>query len=597
MCGIHVLIERGETESQDKSDYTSIWADLIEANRRRGPDAHNELLATLSNGNSHTSLKFGAHVLHLRGSHMQSQPLIDRETGDIFCWNGEVFGGLDIGSDSNDSAVLFDFIRKTKRNDPAGFIARAFSEIEGPYAFVYFDREQQKLWFARDYLGRRSLLINRVGSGALVISSVATGATSTSCVDGSKVPFTPPVKIGSGWIELPSQKIYCIDLGPSSTPESFGFFKEHQWRYGADAEQEDSAFSNCLVLPFGQVTLDSRDNDDSAKPDAPEPDYQLTDLARFQPIDLFQPYIDGFKLALMESIRVRVESIPERGNGVPRVGILFSGGVDCITIAALLAQILPAGEPVELFNVAFENPRQTKHVQQGASNIYDVPDRKTGISGWLELCNRIDTQRDWRFVEVDVPYGQVLEHQAHIRRLLVPSDTVMDMSIGMALWFASRGVGSLVMRVDNELERQEYQGGARVLLLGMGADEQLGGYSRHRSAWDHGGASQLGQEIRLDVQRIATRNLGRDDRVVSDNSKEARYPFLAANVVRFLAAVPLHRKMDMRYSRGIGEKLLLRLLAHQLGLAQSSMLAKRAIQFGARTAKMESGRTKGQDCL
>ncbi|KAJ2073022.1 hypothetical protein GGI09_009011, partial [Coemansia sp. S100] len=205
--------------------------------------------------------------------------------------------------------------------------------------------------------------------------------------------------------------------------------------------------------------------------------------------------------------------------------------------------------------------------------------------------------RDWRLVEVDVPYSLVLEYQAHIRQLLEPSATVMDMSIGMALWFASRGEGSLVTRSGESIERQEYCGRARVLLLGMGADEQLGGYSRHRSAWDRGGAQDLGQEIRLDVQRIATRNLGRDDRIVSDNSKEARYPFLAANVVRYLSAVPLHRKMDMRYQRGIGEKLLLRLLAHQLGLTQASMLAKRAIQFGARTAKMESSRAKGQDSL
>ncbi|KAJ2765266.1 hypothetical protein IWQ57_004844, partial [Coemansia nantahalensis] len=103
--------------------------------------------------------------------------------------------------------------------------------------------------------------------------------------------------------------------------------------------------------------------------------------------------------------------------------------------------------------------------------------------------------------------------------------------------------------------------------------------------------------IDLDVQRIASRNLGRDDRVVSDNAKEARYPFLAANVVRLLSGTPLDRKMDMRYPRGVGDKLLLRLLAHRLGLVNASTRPKRAIQFGARTAKMESGQTKGQDSL
>ncbi|KAJ2748667.1 Asparagine synthetase domain-containing protein 1 [Coemansia sp. BCRC 34490] len=55
--------------------------------------------------------------------------------------------------------------------------------------------------------------------------------------------------------------------------------------------------------------------------------------------------------------------------------------------------------------------------------------------------------------------------------------------------------------------------------------------------------------------------------------------------------------MNMHYPRGMGEKLLLRLLAFQLGLTAACTLAKRAIQFGARTAKMESGQTKGQDTL
>ncbi|KAJ2893527.1 hypothetical protein IWW38_002835 [Coemansia aciculifera] len=497
--------------------------------------------------------------------------MVDAETGDIFCWNGEIFDGLDVCTSDNDGALLFAHILEAKRSDPNEFILRAFSKIEGPYAFAYFDSQQRRLWFSRDYLGRRSLLMDKSSTSTLFISSVA---------DSS----------GTAWSELPAQLLYCMDLGLSTSAESFSSCVEYVWGYSGD----DDANSH-LTLPFGQVTLESNDID-SVEPATMDPaHYQLSSLSQFQHVSAWQSYIDGLDRELSESIRSRVMSIPSLGEGVPRVGILFSGGVDCIVIAALLARILPSSEPVELFNVAFENPRQTKNAQK---SVYDVPDRKTGRDGWLELCTKIDAQRDWRFVEVDVPYSLVLEYQAHIRQLLKPSTTVMDMSIGMALWFASRGVGSLVKRSGECFERQdEYCGAARVLLLGMGADEQLGGYSRHRSAWDRGGAHELGQEIRLDVQRIATRNLGRDDRIISDNSKESRYPFLAASVVRYLSAVPLHRKMDMRYPRGIGEKLLLRLLAHQLGLTQASMLAKRAIQFGARTAKMESSHTKGQDSL
>ncbi|CAG8520075.1 16949_t:CDS:1, partial [Acaulospora colombiana] len=57
----------------------------------------------------------------------------------------------------------------------------------------------------------------------------------------------------------------------------------------------------------------------------------------------------------------------------------------------------------------------------------------------------------------------------------------------------------------------------------------------------------------------------------------------------------MHIKADMRYPRGMGEKLLLRHVARRLGLIEASVLWKRAIQFGARTAKMtnESRGEKG----
>ncbi|KAJ2653259.1 hypothetical protein IWW40_000625 [Coemansia sp. RSA 1250] len=512
MCGIQVLVARSEDEFDDTQ-----WGRLTTANSRRGPDAHNELTIQVAQA----TIRLGAHVLHLRGHQTQVQPIVDQDSGDILCWNGEVFDGLDVG-DQNDGLLLMAEIQRQNME--------VFSRIEGPYAFVFLDRAHSRLWFARDYLGRRSLLMKQ--GGALVITSVADSV--------------------EGWIELSANKIFCMDLNSFTITvhERQGIPKVSQ------------AIDHSLVM-----------------------DVECSSLGNFPEISRWQPMIDQFKHELMSAIATRVASIPYREAHQARVGLLFSGGVDCITIAALLTKILPQSEPIELFNVAFENPRL-------ATQCSDAPDRKTGLQGWQELC-QIDPLRPWRFVEVDVPYRDVIEHQDHIRQLLVPSNSVMDMSIGMALWFASRGHGKLVCKDQST----PYVGKSRVLLLGMGADEQLGGYSRHRSAWDSGGWERLGSEIDLDVQRIATRNLGRDDRVISDNSKEARFPFLAANVVKFLSQTPLHYKMDMRYPRGIGEKLLLRLLAYQLGLVQASTLAKRAIQFGARTAKMQSGKSRGQDML
>ena len=62
---------------------------------------------------------------------------------------------------------------------------------------------------------------------------------------------------------------------------------------------------------------------------------------------------------------------------------------------------------------------------------------------------------------------------------------------------------------------------ARALLLGMGADELLAGYARHRTAFKRGGLEELEREVGVDVSRIATRNLGRDDRVTAAWGREA----------------------------------------------------------------------------
>ena len=61
----------------------------------------------------------------------------------------------------------------------------------------------------------------------------------------------------------------------------------------------------------------------------------------------------------------------------------------------------------------------------------------------------------------------------------------------MALWFASRGKGQI--DVNNTYE--PYESHARVLISGLGADEQLGGYSRHREAFRHGGWERLISEV------------------------------------------------------------------------------------------------------
>ena len=130
----------------------------------------------------------------------------------------------------------------------------------------------------------------------------------------------------------------------------------------------------------------------------------------------------------------------------------------------------------------------------------------------------------------------------------------------------------------------QLRSGARVLLLGSGADEQLAGYGRHRTVFNKDGWAGLADELHAERERLWLRNLGRDDRVISDWGREARHPYLDEEVMATLASTPLHLICDLRRPFGEGDKLILRRLARILGLGLSTTLQKRAIQFGTRIA-------------
>lgn len=99
----------------------------------------------------------------------------------------------------------------------------------------------------------------------------------------------------------------------------------------------------------------------------------------------------------------------------------------------------------------------------------------------------------------------------------------------------------------------------------------------------------LSRQLQLELDRIPTRNLGRDDRVISSHGKETRHPFLSLSVVSFLAQLPVHIKMDPRLEQGVGDKMLLRLAARKVGLVEASTRKKRAMQFGSHSARMIPG--------
>lgn len=346
-------------------------------------------------------------------------------------------------------------------------------------------------------------------------------------------------------------------------------------------------------------------------------------------LTLDTPFVQELESKLRQSLALRIDEVPEPPGYIQgqtaKVAVLFSGGLDCTLLARLSHDILPIEEPIDLLNVAFENPRvaaaaaasstrQNPPSSLPVSTYEACPDRMTGRSAYNEL-QKTCPGRKWRFIAIDIPYTETLAHRDIVKRLMRPHNTEMDLSIACALYFASRGQGKIhENHTEHDLltntNENTYTSFARVLLSGLGADELFAGYGRHGVAFNRSGFEGLVSEIHLDVSRLGQRNLGRDDRILSHWGRETRFPFLDEDFVAWVLRAPVWVKCgfglasiseDRNTSESIAgidaEKMALRLVALRLGLRNVAREKKRAIQFGARTAKMEKGRTKGTDAL
>lgn len=220
MCGIFFALSRKGLIQPDET--------VRQCVKYRGPDSCAFHAVTLNSppiydkagcaSENRVYINSFSSVLSLRGSVTVAQPLVDNTdpNGSFLCWNGEAWkvGGFPVTA--NDTTAVYELLQKACRStahasaqhagpDPhAVAVANGLSKISGPYAFVYYDKHHGRVYFGRDFLGRRSLLIRLTTDGELALSSVTDGKTEDS------------------WTEVEADGLYYVDLPDFLESAAFG---------------------------------------------------------------------------------------------------------------------------------------------------------------------------------------------------------------------------------------------------------------------------------------------------------------------------------------------------------------------------------------
>ncbi|KAH8276620.1 hypothetical protein KR026_006249 [Drosophila bipectinata] len=563
MCGIFCTISLNS-----QINFWKMYNSLKLSMKKRGPDAHNEILLNHDAG----LIFFAGFVLWQQGANLEKQPVVKNDF--IILFNGDLYN-IQKSVSMSDTTWLANRISECYTHEDLVSLVKV---LQGPFCLIIYNKRNQMLYFARDTLGRNSLIIERHHSGLNLLSTsrhyVTEQITSielpplglyqlrvndlSSCV---LYPWQPineytghliqVVDLALNWKTEVKKSISPSWLLGNETPLNYSFYN---YEY---IDNFKTLCDNMIIQPQIKIALDKLDK------------------------------------LLCASVDARIKSKPpfcsiclkHKSNECrhAKICILFSGGIDCTILALISHKLLPIEEPIELINVAFEYNLKTSNLEQA----WNVPDRKTCLKSVDEL-KRICPGRCWTLLEVNVTRLELARIlSSHIKNLIYPLQKILDESLGCAFWFASHSSSST----------------SRVAIIGSGADELFGGYTRHRNSYIrcHGEESirhnAVKRELDVDWQRLPARNLARDDRVIADNGKTARAPFLEENFVAFVRSLEPYQKCCFTLPEGIGDKLLLRLYGYRMGLKEVAFFKKKAIQFGSRIANKNRNASENSDNL
>jgi asparagine synthase (glutamine-hydrolysing) len=530
MCGIAGFIGTDERLSED------VLQRMQRAQSHRGPDDTGIYFRQLV-GEDGRAVRCGAahnrlSILDL--SQAGHQPMISADDRHVLCYNGEFYNyrhyqgklrhqGVPLTSNS-DTEVLLHLCRLEG-------VEKAVAEINGMFAFSFFDADEVRLTLCRDRAGQKPLYYSLLDDGSLLYASEL------------------PALLASGLI--PEE----LDLAAFDAYWTVGYTYATQ-----------TIYRHVKRLPPGYIGVWHRDAF------RPHSYWQVN----FDPVDTgasLDDHIDALLDLLRDAVRLRLVS------DVP-VGICLSGGLDSILVATVMSQLKAE---VPAYTIAFDDARH---------NEADAAAAVAATLGLEHHVLRVNQHQSSLFADIAGWYGEpfgdassvpmyflaqlIRQHATvaltgdggdelfggyqHYQQALsiwgtAPQSAGSDRGARTALrrqvlrWMGfERGYLRMQSHLNRRLKRRLYTQQAWQVTA-----RQQGPMDRRE--WLNGSQDLLARMQNLDFHVYMTDDvLAKVDRMSMAHGLECRSPFMDYRIIEWAAKLPAHVKIDQQ-GRG---KLILR---------------------------------------
>lgn len=297
MCGITGFIDLWNTSNARGDEARAATLDsMCRVIRHRGPDDQGVMLTP--------GVALGMRRLSIIDLAGGRQPISNEDETVTIVFNGEIYNYRDL------QATLQSRGHKFKTNSDTETVVHAYEEfgsscvdhLRGMFAFAIWDAREQKLFIARDRVGKKPLYYSITRSGALVFGSELKSLLEHPEVERTINPRALDAYFSLGYVPDPISIFENVEKLP---PGHYLTYKDRR----------------LCVERYWDFSYDANGNGHSAS-----------------------DYLEELRALLEEAVKLRLVS------DVP-LGAFLSGGVDSSTVVGLMAGQMT--QPVKTFSIGF----------------------------------------------------------------------------------------------------------------------------------------------------------------------------------------------------------------------------------------------------